>query len=73
MEPWIINAFNRIRSGEKIPGDKILGLIDLGLVFIERYTETVIFTIDGLNLLKEIDKEMVNTKILKKESPYPAG
>ena len=63
MQSWIMASMQNLKDGQKIHGKKILGLVDLGYIFLEHSTESWIFSVEGNELLKNAIKELETGKI----------
>lgn len=68
MQAWMFEAMQDLRDGKKVSGQKLLGLKELGYIWLEPGTESWMPTPEANEEFKMMAKELQNGKM-----QYKAG
>lgn len=63
MNSWQFQAMQALSRGEKVNGKQLLGLADLGYIFLSQSTESWMPTLQGLEEFKTMQKELELGKV----------
>lgn len=63
MQAWMFETMKDLRDGKKVSGEKILGLKELGYIWLEQGTETWMPTPEANEEFKQMAQALESMKV----------